>query len=112
MLSQEPDVWRVEELPCRLQILFSYPLVMIAGAPFFALLPVLGLSGKHPTNIHFAGYDALVCFSVGVIAGWANRVPLTLFGTKRSLDLDTSCYCFGPRGGRRRTNLGTGSLVT
>jgi hypothetical protein len=43
---------------------------MLAGAPFFALLSVLGFGGEHPAHIHFAGYDALVCLSVGLIAGW------------------------------------------
>jgi len=54
-----------------LQLIFCYPLTMLAVWPVSALLGTLGLSGEHPSHIYFAGYRALLCLFVGPIVGWA-----------------------------------------
>jgi hypothetical protein len=67
-----------------IQLFLSYPVVMLTGIPFFALLPVLGLSGEHFSHIYFAGYRALVCIFVGSVVGWGvgRKVP-SLMATGR-----------------------------
>jgi len=60
-----------------LQLLLSYPFLLLAIAPFSFVLSRCGLSGEHPGRIHFAGYDALLCLFIGPVIGWAvgRRVP-------------------------------------
>ena len=60
-----------------LQLVFSYPVVVLAGYPLSRLLSVFGLSGEHPSQTYFAGYLALSCLLVGPFIGWAvgRKVP-------------------------------------
>jgi hypothetical protein len=54
-----------------LQLFLCYPLSALAAQPFIAILPALGLTGDYPSNIHFAGYHALVYVLGGIIVGWS-----------------------------------------
>jgi len=60
-----------------LQLLVFCPVIVLASVPFSALLSILGLSGEHPSNTHFAGYEGIVCLFVGIAVGWiiGRKVP-------------------------------------
>jgi hypothetical protein len=53
-----------------LQLLFFCPAIMLATVPFSGLLSLLGLSGKHPSDTYFAGYEGIGCLFVGIAVGW------------------------------------------
>jgi hypothetical protein len=65
------------ELRYFLQAVFCYPAILLAGAPFSALLSLLGFGGEHPSHTHFAGYEGIVCLFVGITSGWTigRQVP-------------------------------------
>jgi hypothetical protein len=52
------------------QLISSVPGVMRASLPFWAVLSMLGWGSDHQPG-RFAGFDALACLFVGVLAGWA-----------------------------------------
>jgi len=52
-----------------LQLFLAPPVVFLTCIPFFALLPVIGLSGEHPWQTHYVGYAAVVCLFVGPLIG-------------------------------------------
>lgn len=53
-----------------LQLIFCYPVIILAVHPIAVLLRVFGLSGELSSDIHFAGYQALLCLFIGPIIGW------------------------------------------
>ncbi len=53
-----------------LQLISSYPATMLVVLPLAVLLGSFGLSGDHPSHIHFAGYEALLCLLVGPWIGY------------------------------------------
>jgi len=53
-----------------LQLLFSYPVVLIASIPFSTVFSKLGFSGEHSSGKFFGGYEALVCLFVAPFIGW------------------------------------------
>lgn len=67
-----------------LQLFLSPLVIVVASFPFFALLPVIGLSGEHPWQTQYVGYAALVCLFVGPLVGWGvgRNVP-SLIATGR-----------------------------
>lgn len=69
-----------------LQLILCYPATMLAVLPVAALLRAFGLSGDLPSQIHFAGYQALLCLFIGPIVGWtAGRLVPSLVSTGRWL---------------------------
>lgn len=66
------------------QLVLCYPATLLVGAPFSFVLSRCGLSGEHPSNVYFAGYQALICFSIAPIIGWyAGRLVPALVSTGR-----------------------------
>ncbi|MEQ1946612.1 MAG: hypothetical protein ABL995_05460 [Bryobacteraceae bacterium] len=56
-----------------LQLLLSYPAIGIASLPVVHLLTAIGVSGKHPHGVYFAGYDLLIYALVaGPVIGWVS----------------------------------------
>lgn len=69
-----------------LQLLFCYPMIMLAVSPVALLLRAFGLNEEFPSQIHFAGYQALLCLFIGPIIGWvAGHVEASLAPTGRWL---------------------------
>ncbi|MGA2184890.1 MAG: hypothetical protein ABSH47_17870 [Bryobacteraceae bacterium] len=83
-----------------LQLVSSYPVVMLAGFPLSRLLSVFGLSGEHPSQTHFAGYLALSCLFVGPFIGWVvgHKVPSFVPSGRWIWVLPTVIFCPGVAG--------------
>ena len=66
------------------QLVLCYPATLLAGAPFSFVLYKCGLSGEHPSNVYFAGYQALICLFLGPVIGWyAGRLASSFVSTGR-----------------------------